>query len=90
MFEEYYPRYFTDLAVARTKKYVDLARDSGLSPAQMALAYVNSRPFLTANIIGATTLEHLSENIASATLILDESVLTQIETIHKEHANPCP
>lgn len=90
MFEEYYPRYFTDLAVARTKKYVELARDSGLGPAQMALAYVNSRPFVTSNIIGATTLQQLSENIASAALTLDDTVLAQIETIHKEHANPCP
>jgi aryl-alcohol dehydrogenase-like predicted oxidoreductase len=90
LFDGYFPRYVTDVAVACTQKYVDLARRHGLSPAQMALAYVNSRPFVTSNIIGATTLEQLRENIDSVALMLDETVLEQIEAIHKEHANPCP
>ncbi|MDH3715465.1 MAG: aldo/keto reductase, partial [Gammaproteobacteria bacterium] len=66
------------------------ARRHRLSPAQMALAYVNSRPFVTSNIIGATTLEQLRENIDSVTLTLDREVPAQIEAIHKQHANPCP
>ena len=56
----------------------------------MALAYVNSRPFLTANIIGATTLEQLSSNIASTQLVLSNEVLEGIEHIHNEYPNPCP
>lgn len=90
LYEDYYPRYVTGIAVAITRRYVQLAKDNGLSPAQLALAYVNSRPFLTSNIIGATTLEQLRENIASAELDLTEAVVAQVETIHGEHANPCP
>ena len=48
-----YMRYSNDLAVEATEQYVALAREHGLDPAQMALAYVNSRQFLTSTIIGA-------------------------------------
>lgn len=90
VFDGCFPRYVTDVAVACTEKYVALAEHHGLSPAQMALAFVNSRAFVTSNIIGATTLDQLRENIDSAALTLDDAVLDSIETIHKEHANPCP
>jgi aryl-alcohol dehydrogenase-like predicted oxidoreductase len=56
----------------------------------MALAYVNSRRFLTSNIIGATTLEQLQENLQSADLKLDHAVLEAIEQIHTANPNPCP
>jgi aryl-alcohol dehydrogenase-like predicted oxidoreductase len=56
----------------------------------MALAFVNSRPFLTANIIGATSMEQLRNNIASEKLILTEEILSEIELIHKSIPNPAP
>ncbi|MNT72667.1 putative aldo-keto reductase [compost metagenome] len=67
-----------------------LARERGLSPAQLALAYVNSRPFVTSNIIGATTLAQLEENIASAELTLDAATLAAIDAIHQAIPNPAP
>ena len=67
-----------------------LAHDNGLEPAQMALAYVTSRPFLTSNIIGATTPEQLRSNLASIDLQLDEQLLADIEEIHRRHPNPSP
>ncbi|HWK47160.1 MAG TPA: NADP(H)-dependent aldo-keto reductase [Stellaceae bacterium] len=70
--------------------YVALARQHGLDPSQMALAYVNSRPFLTSNIIGATTLAQLKTDIDSLDVTLDDAVLTGIEAIQKEFQNPCP
>jgi len=69
---------------------VALAREHGLSPAQMALAWVNQRPFVTSNLIGATTLEQLKENIDSADLTLGEDVLKAIDAIHKRHPSPAP
>ena len=56
----------------------------------MALAYVNSRPFLTSNIIGATTIDQLKENIQSININLKEDVIEKIETIHNENPYPCP
>ncbi len=88
--ESYFPRYITPKAQAVTRQYVELAREHGLDPAQMALAYVNSRPFMTATIIGATDLGQLRANIASADLVLTEEVLKGIEAIHDEQPNPCP
>ncbi len=85
-----YDRYSNALALAATQEYVALARSLDLNPAQMALAYVNSRPFLTSNIIGATSMKQLRENIASVDLKLSDDVLDKIETIHKRHPNPAP
>ncbi len=56
----------------------------------MALAFVNSRPFLTSNIIGATTMEQLESNLASEALRLDDEVLEAIEEVHRRLPNPCP
>jgi len=83
-------RYFHERAVKATAAYVALAHDHGLDPAQMAIAYVNSRPFVTSNIIGATTLKQLKSNLEAENLELGEDVLSGIEEIHKQHANPAP
>ncbi|WP_018954936.1 NADP(H)-dependent aldo-keto reductase [Thioalkalivibrio sulfidiphilus] len=85
-----FSRYTNEQGIAATRAYVELARAHGLSPAQMALAFVNSRPFLTSNIIGATSLDQLRENIDSAELVLNDEVLEAIESIHGRHPNPCP
>jgi aryl-alcohol dehydrogenase-like predicted oxidoreductase len=85
-----YDRYSNSEAVAATKEYVGLAHEMNLSPSQMALAYVNSRTFLTSNIIGATSMEQLQENITSVDLKLSDDVLGQIEAIHKRFPIPSP
>jgi aryl-alcohol dehydrogenase-like predicted oxidoreductase len=79
-----------EYAIKATEAYVQLAQKHGLDPAQMALAYVNSRSFLTSNIIGATTMAQLKADIASIDLELDDDVLEAIEAIHQQHPNPCP
>ncbi|HWX01357.1 NADP(H)-dependent aldo-keto reductase [Collimonas sp.] len=70
--------------------YVTLAKKHNLDPAQMALAFVNSRGFLTSNIIGATTMEQLQSNLDSVNLTLDEEILREIEAIHSRQPNPAP
>lgn len=73
-----------------TQAYVQLANQHGLDAAQMALAYVNSRSFLTSNIIGATSMEQLKMDIASIDIELDEEVVEAIEAIYQLHPNPSP
>ncbi|GGD51890.1 NADP(H)-dependent aldo-keto reductase [Muriicola marianensis] len=85
-----YKRYSDEQSQKATQMYYDLARDHGLSLTQMALAYVNTRPFLTSNIIGATSMEQLKENIGSIDLLLTEEVLKGIEAIHREIPDPAP
>jgi len=85
-----FDRYSKPEGEAAAHAYVGLARSHGLDPAQMALAYVNSRPFVTANIIGATTLAQLDADLASCALELPQEVLVGIDVIHQRHPNPCP
>ena len=77
-------------AEAATAPYVALAREHGLDPAQMALAYVLGRRFLTSAIIGATNLTQLQNSIAAKDLVLSEEVLNSIESLHKIYTYPCP
>ena len=90
MLYERFKRYTSPEAEAATQAYVNLAKEHGLDPAQMALAFINSRSFLTSNIIGATTMDQLESNLASESLKLDEEVLTAIDDIHRRMPNPCP
>lgn len=85
-----YSRYSSPSAISATEKYVSLARHHGLDPAQMALAFVNSRAFLTSTIIGATNRQQLASNIASFDIVLSKDVLQGIESIHHEISNPSP
>jgi aryl-alcohol dehydrogenase-like predicted oxidoreductase len=73
-----------------TRRYVEIAERHGLDPVQMAHAFVNSRPFLTANIVGASKPEQLRTAIDSLDVTLSEAVLTEIEAVHAEISNPCP
>ena len=83
-------RYTNEEGIRATEAYVALAKEHGLDPCRMALAYVHSRPFLTSTIIGATDLAQLESNLASIDLQLSEEVLEAIEAIHTRIPNPCP
>ncbi|MGH1537207.1 MAG: NADP(H)-dependent aldo-keto reductase [Gammaproteobacteria bacterium] len=87
---ERFTRYSNEQGVAATAAYAQFACERGYSPAQMALAFVNKRPFVTASIIGATTMQQLKENIDSVNLKLSTEDLAQIELIHQQYPNPCP
>jgi aryl-alcohol dehydrogenase-like predicted oxidoreductase len=90
LFGDIFTRYTNDRAVAATRDYVAIARDNGLDPAQMALAYVNSRPFVTSNIVGATSMAQLTSNITSIEVTLSERVLRAIEAVHGQNPDPSP
>jgi aryl-alcohol dehydrogenase-like predicted oxidoreductase len=85
-----FSRYTNPQAQAACDRYVQLAREQGLDPAQMALAFVTRQPFVTSNIIGATSLEQLESNLGSTDLRLSAEVLEGIEAIHREQPNPAP
>ena len=57
---------------------------------QLAQAFVNSRPFVTSNIIGATNMEQLKENIESVKIDLSEEIIEKINLIHNNNPNPSP
>ncbi|MGM0571743.1 NADP(H)-dependent aldo-keto reductase [Marinobacter sp.] len=83
-------RYQGERAEKAIRAYCDLAKDHGLTPAHLALAWVNSRPFVTSNIIGATTMDQLRENIGSVDVALRDETLGALEELHQEFTYPCP
>ena len=85
-----FQRYTTELAEQATERYVALAEQYGMSAASLALAFVTSRPFVTSNIIGATSMAQLQENIASSQLTLSDEALADIEAVQQQIQNPCP
>lgn len=85
-----YNRFSGEQSVIATHKYNELAKEHNMSLAQMALAFVNSRSFVTSNIIGATTMKQLTENIDSINVELSSELIQSIENIHNEIPNPAP
>ena len=83
-------RYETPGAAPAMAAYLDLAREAGVTPAQLALGFTASRPFVTSTILGATSVEQLAQDIAAFDTPLPADVLARIEAIHAVHANPCP
>jgi aryl-alcohol dehydrogenase-like predicted oxidoreductase len=85
-----YSRYSSKGSMKATEAYQKIARKHGLSLTQMALAFVNQQPFVTSNIIGATSVEQLSENIGSIAVTLSEEILKEIQGVHERMPNPAP
>ncbi len=83
-------RYETPVAPVAIDAYLKIAHDHGLNPAQMALQWVTTRPFVTSNIIGATTMDQLRMNIDSIHVPLSEEVLKAIEYTNRLYTYPCP
>jgi aryl-alcohol dehydrogenase-like predicted oxidoreductase len=71
-------------------KYLAIAADFGLDPAQMAIAYVTSRPFVTSNIIGATSLQQLKTNIGAQTITITPEIEARIDEVYQLHGSPAP
>ncbi|OIQ23670.1 aldo/keto reductase [Lacinutrix sp. MedPE-SW] len=85
-----FARYSSEQSTEATKQYLALAEKNNMSLAQMALAFVNQQPFITSNIIGATNLEQLKENIKSVEINISTAILEEINNIHSAIPNPAP
>ena len=83
-------RYETPAAENSIKAYVDYAKKIGMDPSVMANAFVNSREFVTSNIIGATTMEQLKLAVGSWEVKLSEEDFKEFDMIHSACPNPCP
>ena len=83
-------RYSNKYCKEATVKYVNLARKYDLTPTQLALAFVNNQPFVASNIIGATNISQLKENIESINISLNEEIKNEIDAINLSHPNPAP
>jgi aryl-alcohol dehydrogenase-like predicted oxidoreductase len=85
-----FARYSSEQATQATKEYIKIAEDHNMSLAQMSLAFVTQQPFVTSNIIGASSLKQLEENIDSINIELDKDLLAKINAVHAVNPNPAP
>ncbi|PLZ90204.1 NADP(H)-dependent aldo-keto reductase [Fischerella muscicola CCMEE 5323] len=90
LFPGFGQRYFKPNVNEAVAAYVEIAKKYNLKPAQLALAFVRSRWFVSSTIIGATSLEQLQENIASVNIVLEQDILAEIDTVHTRYPNPAP
>lgn len=80
--------YWTEHSDIVLREYIDMATDLGISVTQLVLAFANDRKFMTSNIIWATTMAQLEEDISSAQVTLPQEVLTKIDELHSQYPNP--
>jgi aryl-alcohol dehydrogenase-like predicted oxidoreductase len=90
LFGDWFTRYSNEECLRAVEKYSKIADKYNLSLTHLALAFVNTRPFVTSNIIGATTMEQLKENIDSVNIEITETMLEDINQVHSSQPNPAP
>ena len=83
-------RMLNPIAMKAYDEYYKLSKENNMTMVQLAQAFVNSRPFVTSNIIGATTMDQLKENIDSIKIELTEEIIEKINSIHNNNPNPAP
>ena len=83
-------RHLNPLAMKAYDKYFELAKDLNLTMVQLAQSFVNSRPFVTSNIIGATTMDQLKENVESINIEFTDEMMVRVNEIHNNNPNPSP
>lgn len=79
---------FNQNTLAASEKYENLADKLGITPSQLAISWVNDREFVHSNIIGATTMQQLKEDIDAADIILSPETRKEIDTIFTQMPNP--
>ena len=90
LFGDYFPRYAGKSSNLAVEEYFKIAKKHKISLAQLSLAFVSQQSFVTSNIIGATTMKQLEENIGSANIKLSSEIIDEINLVHKNNSNPAP
>jgi aryl-alcohol dehydrogenase-like predicted oxidoreductase len=88
LFPQFMQRYQSTVARDAIARYAELAREYGLAPTALALGFVNSRPFVTSNIVGATNIQQLSENIDTTEVTISQELESAIDQVHAQCKNP--
>jgi aryl-alcohol dehydrogenase-like predicted oxidoreductase len=83
-------RYETSGAEQAIDAYLDIAREAGLDPSQLAIAFALSRSFMTSVILGATSMEQLKVDIGAADVVVTAELEAKIDAVHQRVGNPCP
>ena len=90
LFPRFIARYMGEGSLEAVSRYENIARKNGITLTEMSLAFVNQLPFVTSNIIGATKIDQLKENINSINIELSDEILKEINSVHAAIPNPAP
>ena len=90
LFPRFIARYMGDGSSEAVKRYQSIAKNNGITLSELSLAFVNQLPFVTSNIIGATKMSQLKENIGSIHIELSKQTLQEIQEVHAMIPNPAP
>jgi len=90
LFPRFIARYMGDGSSEAVKRYQEIAKNNGITLSELSLAFVNQLPFVTSNIIGATKMSQLKENIGSIHIELSKQTLQEIQEVHAMIPNPAP
>ena len=90
LFGDYFPRYAGKSSNLAVEEYFKVAKKHKISLAQLSLAFVSQQSFVTSNIIGATTMKQLKEDIESINIELSSEIINEINLVHENNPNPAP
>ncbi|MGB0879265.1 MAG: NADP(H)-dependent aldo-keto reductase [Polaribacter sp.] len=90
LFPRFTARYMNESSEKAVAKYLQIANKHNISLSELSLAFINQLPFVTSNIIGATKMSQLKENINSVNIDLSDEIIKEIEAIHSLIPNPAP
>jgi len=90
LFPRFIARYMGEGSLEAVSRYENIAKKNGITLTEMSLAFVNLLPFVTSNIIGATKMNQLKENINSINIELSDEILKEINSVHAAIPNPAP
>jgi len=90
LFPRFIARYKTDASETAVIEYQKIAQKHGMTLTELSLAFINQLPFVTSNIIGATKISQLKENIGSINFDLSDEVIDEINAVHNLIPNPAP
>ncbi len=88
LFEGFLQRYVSENAQAAIKDCNQSARELGITPTEFALKFVETRQFVTSNIIGATSVEQLKENIDAHDISWTKEMEKQARRIQAKYLSP--
>lgn len=90
LFPGFGQRYEKPCVAPAVAAYAALARRHGMTPAELAIAFVASQPLVGSVILGATSVTQLEANLDACERTLDAGIMEEIDGIHLQFPNPAP
>ncbi len=78
-------RYFREEDFEIVERVKQLSEEKGVNPAQIALAWLFSKPYVTAPILGATRVEHVEQAVEALDISLQHSDISFLQELYKPH-----